>query len=100
MHKQTHTRICILGRETEVTLDSSPSDWGEHVPANLQELCVCMCEFYYLYKEDNEKIEVGYPSELLKQILWDKIPNCVLKKKEKKQHLEKRLWRGYLSRFQ
>lgn len=42
-----------------------------------------MCEFYYLYKENNEKIEVGYPSELLKQILWDKIPNCVLKEKEK-----------------
>lgn len=37
---------------------------------------------FYLYKEDNEKIEVGYPSELLKQILRDKIPNCVLKKKE------------------
>ena len=39
---------------------------------------------FYLYKEDNEKIEVRYPSELLKQILRDKIPNCVLKKKEKK----------------
>lgn len=72
MHKQTHTRIYISGRETEVTLDSQTC-----------KNCVCMCEFYYLYKENNEKIEVGYPSELLKQILWDKIPNCVLKEKEK-----------------
>ena len=39
-------------------------------------------ECYYLYEEDNEKIEVGYPSELLEQILGDKIPNGVLKEKE------------------
>lgn len=38
---------------------------------------------HYLYKEDNEKIEVGYPPELLEEILGDKIPNCVLKEKTK-----------------
>lgn len=42
-------------------------------------------ECYYLYKEDNEKVEVGYPSELLKQILWDKIPNCILKERKRKK---------------
>lgn len=47
-------------------------------------LCVFM---FYLYKEDNEKIEVGNSSELLKQILGDKIPNCVLQKKKKKANL-------------
>lgn len=34
--------------------------------------------FRYLYKENNEEIEVGYPSELLEEILWDEIPYCVL----------------------
>lgn len=37
----------------------------------------------YLYKEDNEEVEVCYPSELLKQILGDKIPNGVLKEKDR-----------------
>lgn len=40
--------------------------------------------YRYLYKEDNEEVEVCYPSELLKQILGDKIPNCILKLKKKK----------------
>lgn len=39
--------------------------------------------YRYLYKEDNEEVEVCYPSELLKQILGDKIPNCILKLKKK-----------------
>lgn len=43
------------------------------------------CEFYYLNKKYNEEIEVGYSSELLEQVLWDKIPNCVLKEKGRKQ---------------
>lgn len=38
---------------------------------------------HYLYKEDNEEIEVGYPPELLKEILGDEIPNCVLREKTK-----------------
>lgn len=42
-----------------------------------------MRAFCYLYEEDDEKIEVGYPSELLKQVFGDKIPNCVLKEREK-----------------
>lgn len=42
-----------------------------------------ICECNYLYKEDDEKIEVCYPSELLEEILRDKVPNCVLKKKRK-----------------
>lgn len=61
-----------------------------------------ICELYYLYKENDEKIEVGYPSELLKQIFRDKIPDCVLKEKERKQHLRQRQPKkktGYLSRF-
>lgn len=59
-----------------------------------------VCDCYYLYKEDNEKIEVGYPPELLEQILWDKIPNCVLKPKKKKttKHFRQRLKKGYLGR--
>lgn len=36
----------------------------------------------YLNKEDDEEIEVGYSSELLKQILGDKVPYCVLENKE------------------
>lgn len=40
--------------------------------------------FRYLYKENNEEIEVGYPSELLEEILWDEIPYCVLWETEKK----------------
>lgn len=44
--------------------------------------------FYYLNQKNDEEIEVGYPSELLEQVLWDKIPNCVLKEKEKNAILE------------
>lgn len=44
-----------------------------------------LCAFHYLYKKNNEEIEVGYSSELLEQVLWDKIPNCVLKEKERKK---------------
>lgn len=33
----------------------------------------------YLNKENDEKIEVSYSSELLKQIFWYKVPKCVLK---------------------
>ena len=35
----------------------------------------------YLYKEDNDEVEVGYPPELLKQILGDKVPNGILKER-------------------
>lgn len=34
--------------------------------------------FHYLDKENNEEVEVGYPSELLEEVLWDEIPYCVL----------------------
>lgn len=43
-----------------------------------------LAAFYYLNQKNDEEIEVGYPSELLEQVLWDKIPNCVLKEKEEK----------------
>lgn len=33
----------------------------------------------YLNKENDEKIEVSYSSELLKQIFWYKVPKRVLK---------------------
>lgn len=47
-----------------------------------QEACVS----YYLNKKNNEEIEVGYPSELLEQVLGDKIPNCVLKEKKREKN--------------
>lgn len=56
--------------------DSWPLDGGEHAPANNNWV------FDYLNKKYNEEIEVGYSSELLEQVLWDKIPNCVLKGKK------------------
>lgn len=37
----------------------------------------------YLNKKNDEKIEVSYSSELLKQILWYKVPKCVLKTKHR-----------------
>lgn len=51
-----------------------------------QHIHVLLFECYYLYKEDDEKIEVGYSSELLEQILGDKIPNRVLKENETIKH--------------
>lgn len=76
---------------------------SEHAPARKNCVCCCICECYYLYKEDNEKIEVGYPSELLKQILGDKIPNCVLKEKENnniRTKTKKRLFKQGICGFQ
>lgn len=32
----------------------------------------------YLYQEDDEEIEVSYPSELFKQVLGYEVPECVL----------------------
>lgn len=37
----------------------------------------------YLNKKNDEKIEVSYSSELLKQIFWYKVPKCVLKTKHR-----------------
>lgn len=36
----------------------------------------------YLDKEDDEKIKVGYPSELLKQIFGNEVPYGVLQRKQ------------------
>ncbi len=82
-------------RKTEVTLAIS---WTDQ-----QKKCVRIWECHYLHKEDNEKIEVGYPSELLKQILGDKIPYCVLQEKEKttfRKKTKKRLSKQGICRFQ
>lgn len=39
----------------------------------------------YLDKEDDKEVEVGNSSELLKEILWEKIPDRVLRDKKKKE---------------
>lgn len=48
-------------------------------------VCLHVRGFRYLYKENNEEIEVGYPSELLEEILWDEIPYRVLWETGKKK---------------
>lgn len=56
-----------------------------------------VCVWNYLYKEDNQEIEVCYPPELLKQIFGHKIPNCVLKERKKKVYKNTRHLAKYFS---
>lgn len=58
---------------TEITLYMSLGGTQETV----------VCQSYYLHKEDDEEIEVGYSPELLKKILGDEIPNGVLEEKDR-----------------
>ncbi len=75
LQSRPHIRLTVNWSEKKSSLTEGTLTW------QLKSF-VWVCVFHYLYKEDNEKIEVGYPSELLKQILRDKIPNRVLKEKE------------------
>lgn len=38
-------------------------------------------KYSHLDQEYDQKVEVGYSPELLKHILWDEVPKCVLKRK-------------------
>lgn len=38
-----------------------------------------MLNFFYLNQKYDEKVEIGNPPELLKQVFWDEVPKCVLK---------------------
>lgn len=41
----------------------------------------------YLYKENDEKVKICNSSKLLKQILWEEIPKCILCKDRRKNIL-------------
>lgn len=78
----SHQLLCThidlyLGQENSE--DTTHDRWTEE-SMHQQTITV----LYYLDKKYNEEVEVGYSSELLEQVLWDKIPNCVLKEKRKK----------------
>ena len=39
----------------------------------------------HLHQEDDKEVEVSYSSELLKQILWQKVPHGVLENKQRER---------------
>lgn len=89
-HAHAHTGASIFGpgdlrsRSTR----RRPAEDGESAQTSTERVCarVCVCAragFHYLYKENNEEIEVGYSPELLEEILWDEIPYSVLWEREK-----------------
>lgn len=47
----------------------------------LYSMLVCLTAIY-LYNSHTQEVKVGYSSELFKQILWYKVPSCVLKVKK------------------
>lgn len=45
-----------------------------------------------LHQEDDEKVEVGDSSELFKQVLWQKVPDSVLQRRqEDREHKHEKL---------
>lgn len=64
MRRHIHAFVFWAGNLRSHLTRHQPTEEKVSVQTGIE--CVCICGFYYLYKEDNEKIEVGYPSELFK----------------------------------